>query len=115
MDLDAALVAHAEWKFRLANYVEGRSTERLDPDHVGCDDRCDLGKWIHGQTHRSSILVELEEVHAAFHRAAAEVVSLVHSGRKEEARAALGFSGSYRASSGCVTMLVKAVKAGIAR
>lgn len=109
------MVAHAEWRFRLADYVEGTSTEKLDPYHVGCDDRCDLGRWIHGQSSRSAVLVELEEVHAAFHRAAAEVVSLVQSGRKEEARAALGFSGSYRASSGCVTMLVKALKAGVVR
>ena len=48
INLFEAMQAHANWKKRLHDYIEGKSTEDLQPHQVGMDYRCVLGKWIHG-------------------------------------------------------------------
>jgi len=48
IDVDAAIAAHENWKLRLQNYLDQKSSEDLKPEVVCLDDRCDLGKWLHG-------------------------------------------------------------------
>jgi Chemoreceptor zinc-binding domain len=48
IDIDTAISAHENWKLRLRNYLDGKSTEQLSPEVVCLDDKCDLGKWLHG-------------------------------------------------------------------
>lgn len=113
MDFEAAIVAHMRWKFRLTDYVAGKSTEKLDPSVIECDDKCDLGKWIHSCSDcdpRAKSFVELREAHAAFHRSAAEVVRETQAGRATRAAELLGPNGAYTKQSIGVINLIKALK-----
>ncbi len=90
VDFYAAIQAHVLWRVRLEAYVEGKSTEKLNPDVVGRDDCCALGKWIYGAggSHYGSHprFPELKDVHNCFHKAAGEVIRCVDSGEIEKAR-----------------------------
>ena len=97
LDVQAALMAHMNWKLRLETYLDGRSTEDLRPEVICFDDRCDLGKWIHGpgqqRLGRLPGFADLREKHRMFHYCASNVVSLAQSGKQEEARRLL--KGTY--------------------
>jgi hypothetical protein len=90
VDFYAAIQAHVLWRVRLEAYVEGTSNEELNPNTVGRDDCCALGKWIHGPggmhygTHPR--FPDLKNAHACFHKAAGEVIRCVDSGDSEKAR-----------------------------
>ena len=80
---------HVMWKQRLTAFLEGSSTEQLDPSTIRLDDRCALGKWIYGEGKSMSELSQYEEVrglHAQFHQYAADVVNLHLAGNTAEAR-----------------------------
>ncbi len=98
VDFYAAIQAHVLWRVRLEAYVDGTSDEKLNPNTVGRDDCCDLGKWIYGVGGRHygahPIFPDLKEVHACFHKAAGEVVHCVDSGDIEKARKLL-LQGEY--------------------
>lgn len=77
--LKTAIDAHLRWKDGLENYVHGVGDERLTLDAVAADDRCLLGKWIHGPGQecfgQSEIFHDLVEAHARFHCHAAGIVA----------------------------------------
>jgi methyl-accepting chemotaxis protein len=90
---DDAVNAHIKWKTRLVDYIEGRSSEKLEVEKVSCDDKCDLGKWLYGSAKVHQNLGEyadLKSSHAAFHRSVGGIVQCVHDHRKEEATSKLG-------------------------
>lgn len=83
LNFQEAIQAHLKWKARLRNYVGGISHEIFDSKIVCRDDQCQLGKWIHGPGKEHShvpAFIQLKGEHAAFHKAAAEVVVAVQSG-----------------------------------
>jgi len=85
--------AHAKWKMRLVNYINGRSDEQLDVATVSCDDKCDLGKWIYheGQKHASSSEYKnLRQSHADFHKSVGGIVKSVDRQDIDEAKKLLG-------------------------
>lgn len=91
-----AVEAHIKWKVRLANYIDGNSSEELDPAVITCDDRCDLGKWIYAnqETFKDhELFTSVLHDHAEFHKTAAGIVVLCHSGQQQMATANL--SGPY--------------------
>jgi methyl-accepting chemotaxis protein len=89
MDFDAAIDAHQQWRRRLLGYVIDSSHEQLDPEVVGCDDRCALGQWIYGSCRpamgNDSRCESLRVSHADFHRCAADVIRKKLAGDKIEA------------------------------
>ncbi len=88
-----AIDAHNKWKTRLVNYLAGRSDEQLDVKVVSCDDKCDLGKWIHNDAKKHAHLAEykkLKETHAAFHQSVGAIVEKAQANKNDEARAMLG-------------------------
>jgi methyl-accepting chemotaxis protein len=92
MDWLGIIGAHVLWKKRLLALLDGTSQETLDPVAIGVDNKCALGKWIYGDGQSFSDAASYETVrtmHADFHRMAAEVVSLHHAGKKDEAEALL--------------------------
>jgi Chemoreceptor zinc-binding domain len=93
-----AITAHQKWKTRLASYLEGTSTEKLDYRVVCRDDQCVLGKWINGPGGDAyghiPIFSQLKMTHAQFHLAAATVVRFQDDGKPEKAQEALR-QGSY--------------------
>jgi len=98
LDVFAAIQAHVQWKQRLLAYISGESEERLDPDVVGSDCLCALGKWIGGRGMarygEHPKFQELKTVHTDFHAYAADVVHAVHSGERNHALRLLQ-SGEY--------------------
>ena len=88
MDWLGIISAHVLWKKRLLAMLEGSGDETLDPEVVGMDDKCALGKWIYGDGQAFSKSASYETVramHAEFHRLAAEVVRLHQAGKTTQA------------------------------
>jgi methyl-accepting chemotaxis protein len=76
LDFDRVINAHLQWKVKLNTFLGGEG-EKLDPDAVGRDDKCELGCWIHGDGQRfagNAVYREVRSQHAAFHQCAAEVI-----------------------------------------
>ena len=117
IDIDTAIAAHENWKLRLQSYLNGNSTENLQADVVCLDDRCDLGKWLHGPGGQRlgkypafSVLVAR---HKYFHQQASTVVALVQANHKDQATHTL--EGSYKHASTQVVLLLKELKRGLGR
>lgn len=115
IDIDTAIAAHDNWKLRLQNYVNGKSSETLQAEVVCLDDRCDLGKWLHGPGGQRlgkypafSVLIAR---HKYFHVQASTVVALVQADDKHKASKML--DSSYRHASNQVTLLLKELKRGL--
>ncbi len=88
MDWLGIMSAHVLWKKRLLALLDGSSEEKLDPEAIGMDSKCALGKWIYGdgQTYSSTAAYEtVRTMHAEFHRMAAAVVTLYQAGKISEA------------------------------
>ncbi len=107
--LNAALVAHGEWKFRLAKGID-TGCKGLEPDKIQVDNQCVFGKWLYSEKteqHRNSSHYEkIRELHAAFHKEAAGVVTLCHHGKIGEAKLAL--EGSYSEKSAHLADAIRA-------
>ncbi len=90
MNFMNAIEAHVRWKIRLEAYIDGTSQENLDSEVVCRDDQCLLGKWIYGtggeRYGQHPKFPGLKETHKQFHRCAGEVIRLVDTGDKEQAR-----------------------------
>ncbi|MGV3581753.1 MAG: methyl-accepting chemotaxis protein, partial [Methylophilus sp.] len=85
--------AHARWKMRLVDYINGRSSEKLDISTVSCDDKCDLGKWIYSNAAKYGSLSEYKELknsHATFHKSVGSIVECVQRNNQDRAKQLLG-------------------------
>lgn len=113
LDVVAAIQAHVQWKLRLLAYIHGESEEQLDPEKVGSDCLCSLGKWIYGNGNERfgdhPRFQSLKAIHADFHSHAGEVVRAVNRGEKDKALALLQ-NGEYPK----VSNRIKSMLAGIA-
>lgn len=95
LDIDAAIAAHQRWKEQLQTRITGRpgmdpSAGPLDRERVCCDDRCDLGHWIHGAG-RARLgtfpgFTDLLAHHRMFHHVAGNVLALEAAGQRSAAR-----------------------------
>jgi hypothetical protein len=89
-DIDAAIASHQNWKYRLFAYLHNESNEDMSPEVICFDDRCDLGRWIHGsgKAHLGAYpgFTALMGHHKMFHYAASSVVALSKAGREAHAR-----------------------------
>jgi chemotaxis protein histidine kinase CheA len=87
LDFEAAKSAHAAWKVKLREFLDGQGT--LNAEEVGRNDRCALGKWIYSpgmnQYRQLSALAELETAHTQLHVQAKKVIVLNDSGDLQQA------------------------------
>ena len=101
LDFKKAIDAHMQWKERLRAVIDGNSSETLDVGTVACDDRCMLGKWIHGPGGAGHGHLpqfgQLREHHAEFHVCAAGVLTEAQAGRAQDALRQM--TGSYAKAS----------------
>lgn len=106
-----AVEAHVAWKRRLVNYLEGRSEEKLEAHHVCLDNRCTLGKWIHGAGKARlgdyPIFQQLMDEHAKFHYYASKVIEAHDAGDDATARSLLDgdFAHQSKKTVNCITHL----------
>ena len=93
MNFEDAVSAHQKWKMRLRMAIDGKSTEKLDPNAICKDDQCDLGKWIHGDGGKAMgskpEFGHLKTSHADFHKIAGDVLRKSLAGDKAAASALL--------------------------
>ncbi|MEQ1884381.1 MAG: CZB domain-containing protein [Bryobacteraceae bacterium] len=110
MNFDAAIQSHIAWKRTLADYLI-QPNGSLRPAEVGADNRCELGKWIHGNSAALGTQTEYQELkskHAEFHRCASDVVRMADSGQSISEEIALGSNSGYsQASIAVVRALMK--------
>ena len=117
IDIDTAIAAHENWKVRLQNYLDGKSTENLQPEVICLDDRCALGKWLHGpggqRLGKYPAFTMLVARHKYFHVQASTVLALAQGGNPQKATQTL--ESSYRHASSQVVLLLKELKRGLGR
>lgn len=117
IDLDAALTSHTEWRFHLEDVVHGRAMDNLEPDRVCRDDRCNLGRWLHGPGRERlghyPAFTMLVARHRYFHQQAATVAGLLKAGELQKAQQLMG--GSCRHASNQVIFLLKELKRGVTK
>jgi hypothetical protein len=104
-----AIAAHGLWKARLKDAVQaGRSDYRAS--EVALPDRCDFGRWLAAQppTARGEAWVRIEELHAAFHQAAAAVLARLEAGDHAGAEQMLAHGEHYAMASSRLTMAMLA-------
>ena len=115
MNFDEAIRAHAAWKMKLHNYISA-ADKSLKPAEVKADNRCDLGKWIHGDGLRLAGVPEyvtLKAEHARFHIAAAEIVERANAGQNVSAELVLGGKSPFATTSTAVVGAVMAIRGKI--
>lgn len=115
LDIDAAINAHERWKARLMDYLEGRSSERMDPDVIRQDHRSALGHWLHSvgaatMGHLPAFALLMVR-HQYFHAQAATMVELAQRGEWDKAVQIL--NGGYRYGSSQIVLLLKELKRGL--
>jgi hypothetical protein len=102
LNFKTALEAHIKWKHRLKDVINGSSTETLDPEVIGRNDMCVLGKWINSEGARKFAeqpgFVAVVGAHTHFHKCAANTLRLAQAGELEKAEADLN-SGDYARAS----------------
>lgn len=90
LDFQKWIAAHRNWRQRLTSYVDGSSQEVLDENVICVDNRCDLGKWIHGHGGKFygdvSTFQKMMKDHAQFHATAGQVVRFYKSQDVRSAR-----------------------------
>jgi hypothetical protein len=99
--IDAAIVAHDEWKARLLATVESGSSE-FQPDQVRVDELCAFGRWLYqaeAELKASLHYERVRDLHARFHKAAADVLTLALSGKGPQALSSLEFGSEYASAS----------------
>lgn len=88
-EIKAGIGAHGTWKMKLKTAITTGKSD-LDPKVVRCDDKCTLGKWLHGSSIDPATRMGMpykvnKRVHAEFHECAARVVELIQQGDSRRA------------------------------
>lgn len=92
-EIQNALRAHGMWKLRLKTAVNTCKSD-VDPENAACDNLCEFGKWLHGDTIPADLQGTLPHqviirLHAEFHQLAGSVLKESLAGNSEQAKALL--------------------------
>lgn len=104
------IASHAVWKVRLRTALGGNASD-LNPNEIRPDDRCAFGKWLREQptaVQASSHWREVSDLHTRFHHAAADVVTSIQRGKREEAERSVHLRGDFSRSTSDLTRSMKA-------
>jgi methyl-accepting chemotaxis protein len=111
-----AIAAHAKWKYYLRQAINTGRSEWTVPK-VRVDDQCEFGIWLRSVEQADRVCGHWQAVqdrHAEFHRAAAHVLALALSGRREDAEAAIAPGSAFAEVSKQLTFAVMAWKEAVA-
>ena len=82
-EINQAIAAHREWKFKLKNAINTGECEST-PDKVKMDNNCAFGKWLHERIEPSVRMTadysEVVDLHAQFHQEAGSILELALNG-----------------------------------
>jgi hypothetical protein len=105
--------AHGMWKQRLLDAIKTGQSE-WTPSTVSQDNQCEFGKWLYScsaQEKSSPHYNNIKDLHAQFHKAAANVLDLALTGKKPEAEKAIGTDSEYMTASSALTKEMRNWKA----
>lgn len=106
-----AIEVHQKWKTHLQTVINSDKADSLSVEEVSQDDRCVLGKWIHGvggqKFGQESLFKTLQADHAHFHVCAGMALQSALRGNKSEAQTALKTGDFAHASQAVVMDLAK--------
>lgn len=107
-----AIGAHGMWKARLQTAIDTSSSE-LNVTTVRQDNQCDFGKWLYGNdlpadAKQSGHYKSCRRLHSQFHLAAAKVLTLAMSMKKNEALKAMEPEGEFGTASAALTKAMMA-------
>jgi Chemoreceptor zinc-binding domain len=112
MDLDTAIEKHAEWKLKFRSAISKR--EQLDATTIAKDDRCELGRWLHGEARqlmgKSPSYSACVSKHTTFHAEAAKVAETINAGRYDDAERMLASGTPYMLASSSVAIAITNLK-----
>jgi methyl-accepting chemotaxis protein len=113
-ELDKAIAAHGMWKVRLKSAID---TGTIDTPvaTIQMDNQCAFGKWLYGDTmtsadKSSAQYKTVKELHAEFHKTAAQVAQLATTGKKADAEKMMASGGAYNSVSAKLTSAMMAWK-----
>ena len=95
------IAGHSKWKQRLRQAIDTGQSE-WEVAGVKPDNLCEFGKWVHAMppdVKSTDHCKKVIELHARFHVAAAAVLDLALSGKKEEAEKAVAMGGEFSTAS----------------
>jgi len=100
-----SVTSHSEWKKRLIKAIDSGESE-FTPESVCKDDNCEFGKWLYScsaEDKSSEHYDKVKDLHAEFHKEAAEVLSLALANNKDAARKAISTGSNYLSVSSKLT------------
>jgi hypothetical protein len=93
-----AISAHGMWKVRLESAINTGASE-FDPAVVETDNKCEFGRWLHGDIDpvlkQQPNFKKVVDLHAAFHREAARILRLALAGQANVAAAEISEGSKY--------------------
>jgi hypothetical protein len=110
--VQAAVLAHSEWKQRLRLAIStGKSDFRVEVVHQ--DNQCGFGKWLYAEGATSfpsaTAYEDVRRLHREFHEEAARVLSHAITGKPAEASRAMELGSPFsKVSAQLVTALTRA-------
>lgn len=107
-EIDAALHAHAAWRTRFKDFLNGRTA--FDTELAGVTDQCDFGRWLAKEGYRlmpSEIHGQIIEVHAEFHHVAGEIVRNIREKRFDLVKQDLAPEGAFNQASARLADLLR--------
>jgi methyl-accepting chemotaxis protein len=115
LNIDSAIEAHRQWKVKLRTALDHQ--DQLDDRAIACDDRCQLGQWLHGEGGRrhgqQPGFVSLLNEHRDFHLAAAEVARCINAGKVDQARRMLDSGSAFAQASNAVALALNRLRRGV--
>lgn len=115
LELQTVTAAHEAWKTHLETWLAGASDRPLRAEDLCFDDRCELGRWLHGRGQRKlghlATFRTLVAQHQTVHIAAANLVSLSAAGRHAEALRIR--HGAYEGAARVVMQALDALQHGV--
>jgi hypothetical protein len=109
INFDDAILAHAHWKTELATYLR-KPDGTISASDLHADNKCKLGRWIHGEGAQYGALPEyaaLKIAHANFHHIAADVVRKADRAQIANPNDVLELYGEFGAASSSVVNCIK--------
>jgi hypothetical protein len=114
-DLDNALSTHALWKKRLQEAIENGKSE-FQVSVVQKDNACQFGQWLYNfseQEKQSDDYIKVKDLHAEFHKTAADILQLAINGDKFEALKRIESGGGYSRITGKLIIALNSWKSKV--
>ncbi|MDH4133658.1 MAG: CZB domain-containing protein [Gammaproteobacteria bacterium] len=105
-----AISAHAHWKLRLKTAIDTGKSE-WTVDRVSPDNLCEFGQWLYSlpaNVRQTRHWVEVQALHATFHKEAARILGLALHGDRKEASQLMAYDSPFaRLSAGLTWALME--------